>query len=346
MATTTSITITTGELCQQLAGSLRGPDNLSITGLNNLEQAQPGDVTFLTDAKFADRWPASQATALLLTDGIDNINPSDNQAIITVPNADLAMAKALALFEPPRNLPPAGIHRTATVDPTASIDPKAHIGPYTQIGPRVQIAAGAIIHGHAHLYADCQVGEHTELHAGVVLRERTIVGQRSILHASACIGTDGFGYRPDTDDNGQPRIVKIPHIGNVIIGDEAEIGANTCIDRGKFGATTIGNQTKIDNLCQIGHNCTIGNLVIIAGNCGISGSVTIKDGATIAGGVVVRDHITIGTRATVAGAAVVGFDIPDGETWGGFPAQPAKQWFREVANLKHLPDLVKAHRKK
>ncbi|QDU72880.1 UDP-3-O-(3-hydroxymyristoyl)glucosamine N-acyltransferase [Mucisphaera calidilacus] len=335
--------ITTGELAQQLAGLLRGPSDIAIMGLNDLGHASAGQLTFVGDQRHVEAWNQSQASAALVSEGVE-IEPGEGRALIVIPNADLAMARALEYFAPEPTRPEPGVHPSCVIHPTASVSPSASLGPNCIVGARAVVGDGCVLHGNNHLYEDTRLGNGCVLHAGAVLRERCTAGDRCILHTHVCIGGDGFGYRPEQTETG-PRIVKIPHLGHVTMGDECEIGGSTCIDRGKFGPTTLGHQVKIDNLCQIGHNCTIGNLVIIAGSCGIGGSVVIKDGATIAGGVVLRDHITIGAGATVLGAAVVGFDVPDGETWGGFPAKPTREWLREVSCMKELPALVKKHRR-
>ncbi|MEQ9460817.1 MAG: UDP-3-O-(3-hydroxymyristoyl)glucosamine N-acyltransferase [Phycisphaeraceae bacterium] len=342
--TPTPPTYTTGELAQQLAGVLRGPDDLRVTGLNTLLLAQPGEMAFIGDNKYAGQWRDSRASAALITDGVE-LEAGDGRALITVVSADLAMAKALALFAPPHYQPDLGIHPTAVIDPSASLGQNVRIGPHCVIGPRVRLGDEGTLHANVHIDADVVIGAQAEFFAGVVVRERCTIGERCTLHPNVSIGTDGFGFRLGEDERG-PAIIKVPHIGTVTIGDDVEIGANSCIDRGKFGPTAIGNQVKIDNLVQIAHNCVIGNLVIIAGYTGVGGSVTIEDGATIAGGVVLRDHVTIGAGAIVAGAAVVGFDVPAGETWGGFPAKPMRDWMREIAGLKSLPGLIRQLKKK
>ncbi|MCK4821889.1 UDP-3-O-(3-hydroxymyristoyl)glucosamine N-acyltransferase, partial [bacterium] len=171
-----------------------------------------------------------------------------------------------------------------------------------------------------------------------VLRERCQIGNKCIIHPNVTIGADGFGYRPADDGKS---LVKIPQIGTVIVGDDVEIGAGSCIDRGKFSATSIGNGTKIDNLVQIGHNCRIGRSCVIAGMTGVSGSVTIGDGVIIGGGVGIKDHVTIGNGARIGGKSGVISDVAPGQTVIGFPAGEYKKTLRQWAALKKLPDLYK-----
>jgi len=175
------------------------------------------------------------------------------------------------------------------------------------------------------------------LHPGVRVLERCEIGDRSVLWPNVTIGADGFGYLPGPDR----RLEKMPHLGHVTIGADVEVGAGSSIDRGKLGATSIGDGTKIDNLCQIGHNCTIGRDVIVCGMTGIAGSVTIKDGAVIAGHVGIADNLTIGERAVVAAKAGVISDVPAGEVWFGTPAGPHREQMRGFAALRKLPDQLK-----
>jgi UDP-3-O-[3-hydroxymyristoyl] glucosamine N-acyltransferase len=182
------------------------------------------------------------------------------------------------------------------------------------------------------------IGADCILHPRVVVQDRCELGQRVILHPGAVIGADGFGYLPPISrDSG---LIKIPHLGNVVLEDDVEVGANSAIDRSKFGSTRIGAGTKIDNLCQIGHGCQIGRHCIICGGCGIAGSVVIEDGATLAGGVGVSDNCRIGAGARLAGHAAVSRDVPPGESWGGSPALLGRKWLRGQVLLARLPDML------
>lgn len=183
------------------------------------------------------------------------------------------------------------------------------------------------------LMDDVVIGAKCEIRSGTRIEERCEIGSFCILHNNVSIGSDGFGYRPSEDGRG---IVKIPHIGNVKIGHQVEIGASSCIDRGKFSSTRIGDGTKIDNLVQIGHNCVIGRACLIAGCCGISGSVTLGDGVVMAGQVAVKDHVTIGNGVTIGGKSGVINDIPDGKTVLGFPAIEAKDTLKQWAFIRRM----------
>jgi UDP-3-O-[3-hydroxymyristoyl] glucosamine N-acyltransferase len=235
-------------------------------------------------------------------------------------------------------LPALGIHATAVVDPQATIDPSARIGPLCLIGPRVVIGAGTVLQGQVSVMADSRIGRGCMLWPGVVIRERCEVGDASILHPNVSIGSDGFGYRPAAD---RRSLVKIPQIGTVRIGRDVEIGSGTCVDRGKFGATVIGDGTKIDNLVQVAHNCVIGRSVVIAAMSGFSGSVSIGDGAMLGGRVGVTDHLHIGRGAHIGAGSLVMQDVPDGARVVGYPAIEAGLWKRISVLLTRLPDMAR-----
>jgi len=205
---------------------------------------------------------------------------------------------------------------------------------------RAQVGAGAVLHAHVTALDDATIGEGSVLWPGVVVRERCVVGRRCVLEPHAVLGADGFGYRADTTGPA-PRIVKVPHLGHVVLGDEVELGAGTTIDRGKFGATTVGDGTKIDNQCQIGHNCRIGRMVMISGCTAVAGSVDIGDGVLIGGGSRFKDHLTVGAGARIAGASTINDNVPPGARWAGYPAKDARTTFREFAAVRQLPALVK-----
>ncbi len=181
-----------------------------------------------------------------------------------------------------------------------------------------------------------------ELFPGVAIRDRCELGTGCILHSNVVIGSDGFGYRPASGGKG---ILKIPQIGIVRLGDYVELGACTCIDRAKFGVTVIGDHTKIDNLCHIAHNCRIGRCCVIAAQAAIAGSVTIGDGVEMGGNVMIRDHVKVGNRVRLAGGAALVSDIPDGESWAGYPAHSAHAALRELAAMRKLPDIVRWFKK-
>ncbi|HPO93859.1 MAG TPA: UDP-3-O-(3-hydroxymyristoyl)glucosamine N-acyltransferase [Phycisphaerales bacterium] len=330
---------TTGTLAQALGGTLEGSPDLVITNLGGLDEATPGTLTFVRSAKFAKAWAGSKATAVLATRDIPlgGHDPA-TRAIIRVDDADLAMIKVLSMFSPKWHQPDPGVHPTAIIDPTATVAPSARIGAHSTVGPHCRIADHVVLHPGVTLGAHVAIGPGSVLHAGVVVYDRCTIGAQSILHANVTIGADGFGYRPDPAGRG---LIKIPHIGTVQIGNAVEVGANSCIDRGKFGATVIGDGTKIDNLVQIGHNVRIGRACVICGVTGIGGSTVIGDGCIIAGHVGIADGIHIGARATISAKSGVISDVPTGEVHFGSPAGPHKEQMRAYAIMRRLPEIYR-----
>ena len=321
------------ELCKLLNGSLIGYTDQRISEPEQIESAKESSITFIGHKKYIPLWEKSNASAAIVDRSLQLTDPGSNKAFIEVDNADLAMAQVMELFTPSPVKLAQGIHPSAIIDETAFIDSGASIGANSYIGPGVRIGKNASIYPNVTILDEVVVGDHSVVKPGTVIAERCIVGHYSILQANVTIGSDGFGYRPSPDGRG---IVKITHIGNVVIGNQVEIGSSSCIDRGKFSSTTIGDGTKIDNLVQICQNCKIGRACLIAGSCGISGSVTIGDGVIMAGQVAVKDHVTIGNGVTIGGKSGIINDIPDGKTILGFPAVEAKETLKQWAILRRL----------
>jgi len=328
--------LTTGKLAAELGAALSGPADTAISSAESLDRAGAGHITFIRSAKFAKAWPTSAASAALVTRGIElPAGDGPARAVLTVADADMAMIRVLELLAPPSVVPEPGVHPTAAIDPAATVHPSAHVGPHASIGPGTSVSRGAVLHAGVRLGAGVSIGAHTTLHANVVVQDRCTVGSHCTLHPAVVIGADGFGYRLDPEARA---LVKIPHIGSVAIGDHVEIGAGSCVDRGKFGATTIGDGTKIDNLVQIGHNCTVGRSVVICGCAALAGSVTVGDGVLIGGGAGVADNIVVHAGARIAAQAGVMNDVPAGEAVCGAPALPQRDWARAHIALRRMAD--------
>jgi UDP-3-O-[3-hydroxymyristoyl] glucosamine N-acyltransferase len=323
------------ELNHLLNGKLIGNANLIITEPEYMDKAKESSISFIGQRTYLDKWDFSKAKAAIIHEDLaQGKEPGEGRAFIVVDNVDLSMAKILELFSEVESIKlNVGISESAVVCDTAKIGENTRIGSNCYIGHGVQIGSNAIIYPNTTILDNTIIGDNTIIKSGTVISERSVIGNFCIIHTNVNIGTDGFGYRPSEDGKS---IVKIPHIGNVIIGNYVEIGSGTCIDRGKFSSTSIGDETKIDNLVQIGHNCQIGNFCLISGCCGISGSVTIGNGVTIAGQVGIKDHVKIGNGVTIGAKSAVFNDVPDGKTVLGIPAGDAKETLKKWAMLNQM----------
>jgi UDP-3-O-[3-hydroxymyristoyl] glucosamine N-acyltransferase len=334
-------TYTVGEISKRISGRLVGNPSLKITKVEQVDYAEPNQITFIGQKKYFKIWQRSEASAAIVHDNF-KLEPDKGKALIFVPNVEMAVAKVLEMFEYPGPKRLKGIHSGAIVDETASIGENVSIGPGCYIGQHVKIAENCTLYANVTILDHSEVGEETTIWPGVVIRERCQIGCHCVIHPNVTIGADGFGFLLSPEDK---KIIKASHIDAVAIGNEVEIGAGTCIDRGKHTLTKIGEGTKIDNLVQIGHNCKVGKLCLISGLTGISGSVVIGDQVMIGGGVGIRDHVTIGSGAKIAARSGVGADIEPGSVVSGIPAHEHKNNVREWAAIRRLPNLLKKLRK-
>ena len=315
-----------------LNGELIGNTTENIEGPEELQKAESNHITFIGSAKYVKYWTDSKACAAIINDNL-NVEPGENRALIKVKNADLAMAKILELFNPAPPIFELNIHPTAVVHDSAIIGDGCKIGANCYVGKDVVLGDGVVLYPNVCVFDETSIGDNTIVWSGTVIRERCIIGSHCIFHTNVSIGADGFGYRPSDDGRG---LVKIPQIGNVIIGHYVEIGANSCVDRAKFSSTIIGDGCKIDNLVQIAHNSIMGRSCIMAGHSGLAGSVTLGDGVIIGGSASIKDHTTIHSGATVgAGSGVVG-DVEAGKTVLGYPAQDARDMLKQWVALRQF----------
>ena len=322
---------TTAEIAKHLSGQVIGDPALVLKGFAPADQAQPGDLTFAENENYFARAEQSAASAII----VDGSFTSAKKALIRVANARLAFARVLPLFFPEPSFPP-GVHASALLAGSAQVDPTAHIGPYSVVGENVQIGARSVLQGGHYLGANCQLGQEVNLFPSVILYPRTEIGNRVRIHSGTVIGADGFGYVLDAGAH-----LKVPQIGNVIIRDDVEIGANVAIDRGALGPTIIGKGTKIDNLVQIAHNVTLGEHCLIVSQAGIAGSTKLGNYVVLGGQVGLAGHLKIGHRVSIAAQSGVMDNIADGQKWFGYPAQPDRQTKRQIIALRQLPELLK-----
>lgn len=324
-------TMTVSEIAAAVHGVVAGEGDVPIAGVASVQEAETGDIVFAENPRFLSEAGRSRASAIVAC--LDAVSP--DKPLIRVENPRFAFAQILDMFSPGLAAP-IGVHPTAVIGSdvslpaTASIGPNAHIGSGVTLGERVTILAGCSVGDHSRIGDDCV------LHPCVVLYAHTILGDRVILHAGAVIGSDGFGFVR----LGQ-RLHKVPHVGNVVIEDDVEIGANTTVDRGKTGSTVIGARTKIDNLVQIAHNVRIGSDTVIASMVGIAGSATIGDGVTIAGQVGIKDHIRVGDGSLLLGQTGAWGDVPAGTVLSGCPGTPHRERLRQEMAIARGPDTVR-----
>jgi UDP-3-O-[3-hydroxymyristoyl] glucosamine N-acyltransferase len=317
------------ELAKLVDGTLEGDDDIEITGAGTLDQAQHGDIAFVESAELLPRGEDSQASALIVPQHIG----SCRKPLIRAANPRFAFGKVLAVFSE-RSRPQPGVHPSAVLGRNVSLGERVSIGAMAVVWDNVAIGDDTIIHPQAYIGEDVRIGRHCEVFAQAVLYDRVEVGDRVIIHASSVIGADGFGYTPESGAH-----VKMPQIGNVILEDDVEIGANSCVDRATVASTRIGAGTKIDNLVHVAHNCQIGKHCLICAQVGISGSTIIGDRVIMGGQVGVNDHVTIGEGAVFGGQAGVISDVEPGQFYSGYPARPHAQAMRMYAAMRRLPQL-------
>jgi UDP-3-O-[3-hydroxymyristoyl] glucosamine N-acyltransferase len=316
-------TCSSGELAAHLHLPLRGDAGRRLTGAATLEDAGPHELAFASGPKYFDAAARSAAGCIIAPPEFAGAN---GQIIIESPQPRAHFAQSLALLFPAPPIRP-GVHPWAHIDESAHVDPTAEIGPCAQIGARTRIGAGCTIG------AATTIGDDSELRPGVTIYHSVSTGARCIIHSGAVIGADGFGF-----EMAGGAWHKVPQVGTVTIGDDVEIGANTCIDRATLGATVVGDGTKLDNMVHIGHNCTIGRHVVIAAQTGLAGGVSIGDYAVVGGQVGVGDKARIESKAIIgSGAGILTSKIVRaGEPVWGTPARPLRQYLAQLATLARL----------
>lgn len=334
---------TVAELTNHVGGRLIGDGSIHIQGVADITTAGTGEITYVEDKKF---FPAAQSTGAscliapnafieVLRDSI--IEHEFGPALIEVAKPKLAFALIAELLHPAKQREPF-VHSSAVIAETADIDLTVYIGPHVSIGEETRIEAGTRVEAGVIIGDRVHVGSDCVLHPGVTLYDGVTLGARVVLHAGVCIGADGFGYVRDEDQTGAYH--KFPQRGTVVIEDDVELGAHTCVDRAALGQTRIGRGTKIDNLVHVGHNCDIGERVIIAAQTGISGSVTIEDDVVIGGQVGFGDHIRVMSGAVIGSkAGVLPGKIVRPGVWWGIPIQPLDEYKRLNAHLARVPEL-------
>jgi UDP-3-O-[3-hydroxymyristoyl] glucosamine N-acyltransferase len=320
------------ELARRLECRLEGDGDPDITRVTSLEAAGAGDLSFFTNSKYASALRTTRASAVILA---EDAEPAPC-AMLRTKNPYLAFARAVALFADGWT-PAPGVHARACVADGATIAAGASIGPFAVIEEGSVIGARSVIHAHVTVGRGARIGEDCLLHTRVSIRERVRLGDRVVVQDGAVIGSDGYGFAHTADG----AHVKIPQIGDVIIEDDVEIGANTTIDRPAIGETRIRAGTKIDNLVQIAHGVTIGKNVLLAAQVGIAGSTTIEDAVVLAGQVGVAGHLTLGKGVIATAQTGIPNSVEAGTMVSGYPAIPNRDWLKASAVFRKLPELRK-----
>jgi UDP-3-O-[3-hydroxymyristoyl] glucosamine N-acyltransferase len=319
------------ELARHLGCAVRGDGAVEVTRVAGIEEAGPGDLTFVAQAKYAARLPHTRAAAVIVPPAVETALPS-----LLSDNPYVSFARAVAVLHPEAR-PDPGVHPSAQVDATALLGEGVHVGALAVVGPRVRIGARTVIHPHVVVYADAVIGADCVLHAGAQLREGCRLGDRVVLQNGAVVGADGFGFA--RDESG--RYHKIPQVGVVVVEDDVEIGALSAVDRAALHETRIGRGTKIDNLVQVGHSVTVGADTVLAGQVGIAGSTKIGRGVTLAGQVGVAGHIEIGDGVIATAQTGIPSDVDAGTIVSGYPAIENRAWLKSSAVFARLPELAR-----
>ena len=323
---------TVAALAAIVSGRVVGDGQLLINRVASLESAGEGDIAFAESQKLLRAKPITRASCLIVPIGME----CQSQCCIEVANPKLAFARIAEALRP-RSLHVGAVHPTAIVAASAQVDESALIGAYVHIGERARVGARVQLPFGSFVGNDVQLGADSIIHPGVVLYEHVSIGERVILHAGVVVGADGFGYVRD----GTAGYRKFPQAGTVVIEDDVEIGASTCVDRGALGCTRIGRGTKIDNLVQVGHNVQIGERVVIAAQTGISGSTVIEDDAVIGGQVGMGDHARVEAGAVIGSKAGIlpGKIVRAGAVMWGVPVRPLDEYKRLNAHFGRLPQM-------
>lgn len=325
---------TLAQLQQRVGGRIAGDGSVAIARVSAIDEATDDALTFATDEKYFAAALASKAAAVLVDASVPIGDGPFAKPLLVIENARAALANFLATLKRPRPRGPFR-HPSAVVEDGAQIGDDVYVGAHAFVGSNARVGRGSTLGAGAYVGPEASIGEETWMHPHAVVHDGCVIGNRVVLHSGAVIGSEGFGWAFIED-----RLERIPQIGNVVLDDDVEIGANTCVDRAQTGSTTIGRGTKIDNLVQVGHNCRIGMHCAIASQTGLAGSTSIGDYVKIAGQVGTRGHMHIGSRATVAGQSGVWGDVEEGAMISGNPARDHREWMKAEVMLRRLPKLV------
>ena len=319
-----------------LGGKITGDANRQVWDVGSIETAQEGQLTFLCDAKYLSHLPNTNASVVLMTESIA-FDGETRATLIRVENARAAMGQLLALVAKAMNPAKQGIEQPSYISEGVAVPEDAYVGAFAYIGKNVQLGKGVQIYPHTYIGDNVKIGDHTILYSGVKIYYNCQVGNDCILHAGVVVGSDGFGFEPDAKGVNQ----KLPQIGNVIIEDDVEIGANTTIDRAMMGSTVVRRNAKIDNLVQIGHNVEVGASDFLCAQVGIAGSSKIGSHCILAGQVGVAGHLEIADNCVFGAQSGIPSSVRKPGMYQGSPIIDAMNWRRSVVGFKQLPDIMK-----
>ena len=326
------MTLSVNEIVALVGGKLvTGNGENQISGVASLIEAQPSDLSFFANPKYIGDLKTTQAGAVLVRP--DTVNEVTG-ALIVVENPSLAFTTVMARFRPEPPSFSSGLHPTVVIGEGCEIHSTASIQPHVVMEPRVKVGAGTLIGAGTYVGHGSRLGENCLIYPNVSIRERSEIGNRVIIHSGAVIGSDGYGF-----ETVEGRHQKIPQIGIVQLDDDVEIGANTTIDRARFGRTWIGAGTKVDNLVQIAHNVVIGKNCLVIAQVGISGSTQLGQNVIIAGGAGIVGHVKIGDNTIIGAKAGVSKSVPPNSKWLGYVAEPAREMGEKLAYISRLPKL-------
>lgn len=318
------------ELADRLGCRLEGDGAVDITRVSGIQEAGPGDVTFIANAKYEKLLGSTRASAVILRDDA----PAAPNASLRTADPYLAFARAVRIFAPEWR-PPAGIHPLTVVAESARLGADVSVGPFVTIGERASIGDRTVIFPNVTIGPDAVIGADCVIHTHVSIRERVAIGQRVVLQDGAVVGSDGFGFARRGDGTHE----KIPQIAIVVIEDDVELGANTTVDRPAVGETRIRQGTKIDNLVQIAHGVSVGRNVLMAAQVGVAGSTEVHDDAVLGGQAGITGHIAVERGAVVAAHAGVTNSVAAGAMVAGYPAIESREWRRSSAVFRRLPEI-------
>ena len=324
------------QIAMLLGGKVTGDANRKVSDVGPIESAREGQLSFLCDAKYLPHLPQTNASVVLMTDSIE-FTGETNATLIRVENARAAMGQLLSLVAKAMNPTKQGIEQPCFISEGVTIPEDAYIGAFAYIGKNVQLGKGVQIYPHTYIGDNVRIGDNTILYSGVKVYYNCVIGKDCILHAGVVVGSDGFGFEPDAQGVNQ----KLPQIGNVIIEDDVEIGANTTVDRAMMGSTIIRRNAKLDNLVQVAHNVEIGESTFMCAQVGVAGSTKVGSHCILAGQVGVAGHITIADNCVFGAQSGIANNVKKPGMYQGSPVIDAMNWRRSVVGFKQLPDLMK-----